>query len=256
APPRECARLPERRALRGRARGREAAQARREARRRRRGVRLARAAPRAPAGGRAVRTGLAGAPRRLGRRHRLREPRRRATARAAGRSVARLRCGRAEEARLTRGPPRSRGPPDPVVVLRRRAGRPPRLASDGGARARSRWMKTERPMQNETVMSSKKAPNETPRHKVAELSLAECGRSEIQIAETEMPGLMALREEYAAKQPLKGARIAGCLHMTIQTAVLIETLKELGAEVTWTSCNIFSTQDHAAAAIAATGTPV
>ncbi|HEY8427876.1 MAG TPA: adenosylhomocysteinase [Sandaracinaceae bacterium] len=111
-------------------------------------------------------------------------------------------------------------------------------------------------MQNETVMSSKKAPNETPRYKVADMSLAEWGRKEIQIAETEMPGLMALREEYAAKQPLKGARIAGCLHMTIQTAVLIETLKELGAEVTWTSCNIFSTQDHAAAAIAATGTPV
>src|SRR6476660_1499033 len=92
--------------------------------------------------------------------------------------------------------------------------------------------------------------------KVANLDLAEWGRKEISIAETEMPGLMALREEYGAKKPLKGARIAGCLHMTIQTAVLIETLRELGAEVTWTSCNIFSTQDHAAAAIAKAGVPV
>jgi adenosylhomocysteinase len=94
------------------------------------------------------------------------------------------------------------------------------------------------------------------KHKVADLSLAEWGRKEIEIAEHEMPGLMALREEFADKQPLKGARIAGCLHMTIQTAVLIETLTKLGAEVTWTSCNIFSTQDHAAAAIAKTGVPV
>ncbi len=93
-------------------------------------------------------------------------------------------------------------------------------------------------------------------YEVADLSLADWGRKEIDIAETEMPGLMALREEYGAKKPLKGARIAGCLHMTIQTAVLIETLKALGAEVTWTSCNIYSTQDHAAAAIAKTGTPV
>lgn len=92
--------------------------------------------------------------------------------------------------------------------------------------------------------------------KVKDISLAEWGRKEIEIAETEMPGLMALREEYAGKFPLKGARIAGCLHMTIQTAVLIETLTELGAEVRWSSCNIFSTQDHAAAAIAATGVPV
>src|SRR5690349_15550913 len=94
------------------------------------------------------------------------------------------------------------------------------------------------------------------KYKVADISQAEFGRKEIAIAETEMPGLMALREEYGAKKPLKGARIAGCLHMTIQTAVLIETLVELGAEVTWTSCNIFSTQDHAAAAIAARGLPV
>ena len=92
--------------------------------------------------------------------------------------------------------------------------------------------------------------------KVADLSLAAFGRKEIELAENEMPGLMATREKYAADQPLKGARIAGCLHMTIQTAVLIETLTALGAEVTWTSCNIFSTQDHAAAAIAAAGVPV
>src|SRR5829696_6504868 len=90
----------------------------------------------------------------------------------------------------------------------------------------------------------------------ADLKLADWGRKEIAIAESEMPALMAIREEYAAKQPLKGARIAGSLHMTIQTAVLIETLKALGAEVRWASCNIFSTQDHAAAAIAAAGTPV
>ncbi|MCW8408209.1 adenosylhomocysteinase [Legionella sp. PATHC035] len=93
-------------------------------------------------------------------------------------------------------------------------------------------------------------------YKVADMSLASWGRKEIAIAETEMPGLMALREEFAAKMPLKGARIAGCLHMTIQTAVLIETLIALGAEVRWSSCNIFSTQDHAAAAIAAKGIPV
>jgi adenosylhomocysteinase len=88
------------------------------------------------------------------------------------------------------------------------------------------------------------------------MSLADWGRTEIKIAEAEMPGLMALREEFGASKPLKGARIAGCLHMTIQTAVLIETLVELGADVTWSSCNIFSTQDHAAAAIAAAGIPV
>ncbi|WP_291298942.1 adenosylhomocysteinase [Elioraea sp.] len=91
---------------------------------------------------------------------------------------------------------------------------------------------------------------------VKDLSLADWGRKEIAIAETEMPGLMAIREEYGPKQPLKGARVAGCLHMTIQTAVLIETLAALGADVRWSSCNIFSTQDHAAAAIAAGGTPV
>lgn len=94
------------------------------------------------------------------------------------------------------------------------------------------------------------------KYKVKDISLAEWGRKEIRLAEAEMPGLMSLREEYGSSQPLKGARIAGCLHMTIQTAVLIETLAELGAEVQWSSCNIFSTQDHAAAAIAKTGIPV
>ena len=93
-------------------------------------------------------------------------------------------------------------------------------------------------------------------YKVKDITLAEWGRKEIELAEAEMPGLMALRAEYGSEKPLKGARIAGCLHMTIQTAVLIETLVELGAEVTWSSCNIFSTQDHAAAAIAAAGIPV
>jgi adenosylhomocysteinase len=93
-------------------------------------------------------------------------------------------------------------------------------------------------------------------YKVKDISLAEWGRKEIKLAEAEMPGLMSLREEYKGKNPLAGARIAGCLHMTIQTAVLIETLIDLGAEVTWSSCNIFSTQDHAAAAIAAAGIPV
>ena len=93
-------------------------------------------------------------------------------------------------------------------------------------------------------------------YKVADIALADWGRREIAIAETEMPGLMALRQEYGAKKPLKGAHIVGCLHMTIQTAVLIETLMALGATVRWSSCNIFSTQDHAAAAIAARGVPV
>src|SRR5919107_4723158 len=92
--------------------------------------------------------------------------------------------------------------------------------------------------------------------KVADLSLADYGRAEMTMAEHEMPGLMSLREKYGAEQPLKGARITGSLHMTIQTAVLIETLTALGAEVRWASCNIFSTQDHAAAAIAVTGVPV
>mgnify|MGYP000291854384 CR=1 FL=1 len=101
-----------------------------------------------------------------------------------------------------------------------------------------------------------KAEATMQRYKVKDISLAEWGRREIELAEAEMPGLMSLREEYKESQPLKGARIAGCLHMTIQTAVLIETLVALGADVTWSSCNIFSTQDHAAAAIAAAGIPV
>src|SRR5581483_9961449 len=103
------------------------------------------------------------------------------------------------------------------------------------------------------VLHTNAKPND---YRVADLSLADWGRKEIRIAETEMPGLMAIREEYAATQPLRGARISGSLHMTIQTAVLIETLQALGAQVRWASCNIFSTQDHAAAAIAARGTPV
>ena len=103
---------------------------------------------------------------------------------------------------------------------------------------------------------AEKTKSEVLPYKVKDIKLAEWGRKEIRLAEAEMPGLMALREEYSASKPLEGARIAGCLHMTIQTAVLIETLVELGAEVSWSSCNIFSTQDHAAAAIAATGIPV
>jgi len=107
----------------------------------------------------------------------------------------------------------------------------------------------------DTTMGTKTATSYLP-YKVKDMSLAEFGRREIHLAEAEMPGLIALRKEYGESQPLKGARIAGCLHMTIQTAVLIETLVALGAEVTWSSCNIFSTQDHAAAAIAAAGIPV
>jgi adenosylhomocysteinase len=105
-------------------------------------------------------------------------------------------------------------------------------------------------------MSATTKPGRSQDHVVTDLKLSDWGRKEIQIAETEMPGLMAIRDEYASQQPLRGARIAGSLHMTIQTAVLIETLQALGAEVRWASCNIFSTQDHAAAAIAATGTAV
>jgi adenosylhomocysteinase len=96
----------------------------------------------------------------------------------------------------------------------------------------------------------------TENFKVADMNLAEWGRKEITVAEKEMPGLMAIRKKYAATKPLKGVRVTGSLHMTIQTAVLIETLRELGADIRWASCNIFSTQDHAAAAIAAAGIPV
>src|ERR1700756_2121804 len=104
--------------------------------------------------------------------------------------------------------------------------------------------------------ATRKSIKESAPYEVADIALADWGRKEIAIAEHEMPGLMALRKKYAASQPLEGARIAGSLHMTIQTAVLIETLQALGAEIRWVSCNIFSTQDHAAAAIAAGGTPV
>jgi adenosylhomocysteinase len=106
------------------------------------------------------------------------------------------------------------------------------------------------------VLQSRNPPKDFTDYRVADLALADWGRKEIAIAETEMPGLMAIREEFSPEQPLRDARIAGSLHMTIQTAVLIETLQALGAEVRWASCNIFSTQDHAAAAIAASGTPV
>ena len=105
-------------------------------------------------------------------------------------------------------------------------------------------------------MSSEPVALQQNDYKVADISLADFGRKEIAIAETEMPGLMALREEFGKSKPLTGVRLTGCLHMTIQTAVLIETLKELGADIRWSSCNIFSTQDHAAAAIAASGVPV
>jgi adenosylhomocysteinase len=106
------------------------------------------------------------------------------------------------------------------------------------------------------VLKSPPAASKSADFVVADLALADWGRKEIRIAETEMPGLMAIREEFQTQQPLRGARITGSLHMTIQTAVLIETLEALGAAVRWASCNIFSTQDHAAAAIAAAGTPV
>jgi adenosylhomocysteinase len=102
-------------------------------------------------------------------------------------------------------------------------------------------------------MSALKPATKTEDYKIADLSLAQWGRKELTIAETEMPGLMAIREEFAKSQPLKGARITGSLHMTIQTGVLVETLQALGAEVRWASCNIFSTQDHAAAALVAAG---
>src|SRR5512144_3387708 len=105
-------------------------------------------------------------------------------------------------------------------------------------------------------MTAAKPKAKTSDYVVKDISLAAWGRNEINIAETEMPGLMATREEYGPEQPLRGARIAGSLHMTIQTAMLIDTLKALGADVRWASCNIYSTQDHAAAAIAASGTPV
>src|SRR5690554_1526495 len=108
----------------------------------------------------------------------------------------------------------------------------------------------------EVSMNAVVKPEAGKDYVIADIKLADWGRKELNIAETEMPGLMAIREEYAKTQPLKGARIAGSLHMTIQTAMLIETLQALGAQVRWASCNVFSTQDHAAAAIAAKGTAV
>src|SRR5579859_7643884 len=117
-------------------------------------------------------------------------------------------------------------------------------------------MKGRSPMQLENLDVATQAEARFNDFVVKDLGLADFGRKEIEIAETEMPGLMALREEFGASKPLKGARITGSLHMTIQTAVLIETLVELGAEIRWASCNIFSTQDHAAAAIAHDGDPV
>src|ERR1700720_2843020 len=107
-----------------------------------------------------------------------------------------------------------------------------------------------------TATVDKAVQHKATDYKVADISLADFGRKEIDIAEQEMPGLMAIRNKYSAEKPLKGVRVTGSLHMTIQTAVLIETLVSLGAEVRWASCNIFSTQDHAAAAIAAAGVPV
>src|SRR5450830_927056 len=134
----------------------------------------------------------------------------------------------------------------------RRASPPARLEVSTTATALTKFFL----QRKERVMSAVPKSKSLTDCKVADLSLADWGRKEIRIAETEMPGLMAIREDYAAKQPLKGARITGSLHMTIQTAVLIETLQALGAQVRWASCNIYSTQDHAAAAIAAAGTPV
>src|SRR5580704_5283171 len=107
-----------------------------------------------------------------------------------------------------------------------------------------------------STSTKSKTPSAAADYVVKDIGLAEWGAKEISIAETEMPGLMATREEYGPQQPLRGARIAGSLHMTIQTAVLIDTLKALGADVRWASCNIYSTQDHAAAAVTASGTPV
>ena len=108
----------------------------------------------------------------------------------------------------------------------------------------------------DNTFSKTETMNQTADYKVADIRQAEYGRKEIRLAEVEMPGLIALRDKYKESKPLKGARISGCIHMTIQTAVLIETLVELGAEVRWSSCNIYSTQDHAASAIAVAGFPV
>src|SRR2546421_12064348 len=141
--------------------------------------------------------------------------------------------------------------PAPVSGYRGRTAPPP-LGIEGGRR-----LALQRNRKLLTVTRRRFVPmTRRTDYVVKDIGLADFGRKEISIAETEMPGLMATREEFGKKQPLKGARIAGSLHMTIQTAVLIETLKALGADVRWASCNIYSTQDHAAAAIAAGGTPV
>merc|ERR1712212_303066 len=136
-------------------------------------------------------------------------------------------------------------------VLRSSCGKTCRTPASSSARSAFIFRLSRRIQQEIKMVSDNK-----PKYKVADIGLAELGRRYITLSENEMPGLMAMRKQYGPSKPLKGARIAGCLHMTIQTAVLIETLTELGAEVQWSSCNIFSTQDHAAAAIAATGVPV
>src|ERR1700691_1118114 len=133
------------------------------------------------------------------------------------------------------------------------------MPSAAPARLSNRRLSTRRSLNSSGALSMNATLKSAPRagdYRIADIGLADSGRKEIAIAETEMPGLMAIRQEFAPTQPLRGACIAGSLHMTIQTAVLIETLQALGAEVRWASCNIFSTQDHAAAAIAARGTSV
>src|SRR6202167_1126216 len=133
------------------------------------------------------------------------------------------------------------------------------MPSAAPARLSNRRLSTRRSLNSSGALSMNATLKSAPRagdYRIADIGLADSGRKEIAIAETEMPGLMAIRQEFAPTQPLRGACIAGSLHMTIQTAVLIETLQALGAEVRWASCNVFSTQDHAAAAIAARGTPV
>src|SRR5687768_1492526 len=145
--------------------------------------------------------------------------------------------------------------PSTAGSRRRRRSRPRWTRATGSAGSR-RSTSVSSPRQRPRRRMEAATQTRTEDYKVADISLAEFGRKEIRLAEHEMPGLMRTREEFAARQPLKGARITGSLHMTVQTAVLIETLVALGAEVRWASCNIFSTQDHAAAAIAEAGVPV
>src|SRR4029079_10577673 len=153
------------------------------------------------------------------------------------------------------GSGRGRGPPRP---LQRGSLSGDRLRRDGRTSPPGRSLSPRRALDTNGVTDMNAVTDKAKfaDFKVADLKLADWGRKEIAIAETEMPGLMAIREEFAPLSPLRGARIAGGLHMTIQTAVLIETLQALGADVRWASCNIYSTQDHAAAAIAQRGTPV